>query len=146
MTHELCNSLQKLSLNHKRIMNRMLERYHLTYAQYLALKEIEQDPGILAQSLIVLLDSDKATLSGIIRRLQEAGWIQKEKNANDRRKQHLYVMNNAADKLANIHHLETQCETILLHSLSPNDQNYFSQIIQELMHNQHSYLSEDSHA
>lgn len=146
MMHELCNSLQKISLNHKRIMNRMLERYDLTYAQYLALKEIEQAPGILAQSLIVLLDSDKATLSGIIRRLAGAGWIQKETDASDRRKQHLYLTEKASEQLSTIHGLENHCEQILLHSLSPRDQKNFSHIIQELIENQQAYLSEEIHA
>lgn len=146
MMHELCNSLQKISLNHKRIMNRMLERYDVTYAQYLALKEIEQAPGILAQSLIVLLDSDKATLSGIIRRLTDAGWIQREKDTTDRRKQHLYLSDKAKEQLATIHDLESNCEQILLHSLSPRDQKHFTHIIDELIDNQQAYLSEAFHA
>lgn len=146
MMHELCNSLQKISLNHKRIMNRMLERYDVTYAQYLALKEIEQAPGILAQSLIVLLDSDKATLSGIIRRLTEAEWIRKEKDADDRRKQHLYLTEKAKTQLATIHDLEFNCEQILLHTLSPRDQKHFTHIIEELIDNQQEYLSEVLHA
>lgn len=146
MMHELCNSLQKISLNHKRIMNRMLDPYELTYAQYLALKEIEQNPGILAQALIPLLDSDKATLSGILRRLFEAGWIEKEKDTTDRRKQHLKLTAKAVDKLSTIHDLESHCETILLHTLSPRDQKHFTHIIKELVDNQQTYLSEEPNA
>ena len=146
MMHELCNSLQKISLNHKRIMNRMLDPYELTYAQYLALKEIEQNPGILAQALIPLLDSDKATLSGILRRLFQAGWIEKEKDTTDRRKQHLKLTAKAVDKLSTIHDLESHCETILLHTLSPRDQKHFTHIIKELVDNQQTYLSEEIHA
>lgn len=146
MMHELCNSLQKISLNHKRIMNRMLEKYGLTYAQYLALKEIENAPGILAQSLIVLLDSDKATVSGIVRRLLNAGWLIKELDSADRRKQHLSLTDKAASQLSQIHALESQCEDILLHSLSPRDQKHFTHIINELIDNQHTYLTEDLHA
>ena len=146
MMHELCNSLQKISLNHKRIMNRMLEPYDLTYAQYLTLKEIEQNPGILAQSLIPLLDSDKATLSGILRRLFEAGWIEKKKDLTDRRKQHLQLTTKAVDQLSTIHNLESHCETVLLHTLSPRDQKHFTHIIEELVINQQNYLSEESHA
>lgn len=146
MMHELCNSLQKISLNHKRIMNRMLERYNVTYAQYLALKEIEQTPGILAQALIVRLDSDKATLSGVIRRLTDAGWIEREKDSTDRRKQHLHLSEKAKEQLATIHTLETHCEQILLHSLSPREQKHFTHIIEEIIDNQQAYLSEAYHA
>lgn len=143
MRPDLCSQLQKISLNHKRIMNQMLFKYGLTYAQYLALKEIESHPGVLAQNLIVLLDSDKATLSGIIKRLETANWLTKELDEDDRRKQHLFLTEKSTTHLASIQVMESRCEEILLHSLPPHNQTKLTAILNEIIDNQTTYLDKE---
>jgi len=77
----------------------MLEPYGLTYPQYLVLHTVFEKGQILAQELIVLLDSDKATLSGIIRRLHERDWLIKEEDPKDKRKQILSLSFEGRDKI-----------------------------------------------
>lgn len=142
MFSELCQLLQKLTQNHKRIMNTMLERYDITYPQYLVLITILEKKEVLANEIIGYLDSDKATLSGIIKRLHQRQWILKNIDANDRRKQVLTLSNEGYEKMQAIGSLESDCEAMLSHSFVLKDQKKMEQYLQELIQNQNQYLSE----
>jgi DNA-binding MarR family transcriptional regulator len=142
MFSELCQLLQKLTQNHKRIMNTMLESYDITYPQYLVLITILEKKEVLANEIIGYLDSDKATLSGIIKRLHERQWILKSIDANDRRKQVLTLTNEGYEKMQAIGSLESDCEAMLSHSIVLKDQKKMEQYLQELIQNQNQYLTE----
>ena len=142
MYSEFCHQLQSLTQNHKRIMNQMLERYDITYPQYLVLFSVMEKSEVLANELIPLLNSDKATLSGIIRRLHERGWLDKRIDLKDRRKQFLTLTNEGLEKMHAIGSLEAECETMLSHSFTLKDQKRMQQYFQELIENQHKYLLE----
>jgi DNA-binding MarR family transcriptional regulator len=142
MFSELCQLLQKLTQNHKRIMNTMLESYDITYPQYLVLITILEKKEVLANEIIGYLDSDKATLSGIIKRLHERQWILKSIDANDRRKQVLTLTSEGYEKMQAIGSLESDCEAMLSHSIVLKDQKKMEQYLQELIQNQNQYLTE----
>ena len=142
MFSELCQLLQKLTQNHKRIMNTMLEKYDITYPQYLVLMTILEKKEVLANEMIGYLDSDKATLSGIIKRLHERQWILKSIDPNDRRKQVLTLSPQGYEKMEAIGSLESDCEAMLSHSFVIKDQKKMGQYLQELIQNQIQYLSE----
>lgn len=142
MFSELCQLLQKLTQNHKRIMNTMLEKYDITYPQYLVLMTILEKKEVLANEMIGYLDSDKATLSGIIKRLHERQWILKSIDPNDRRKQVLTLTHQGYEKMEAIGSLESDCEAMLSHSFVIKDQKKIGQYLQELIQNQNLYLSE----
>jgi len=142
MFSELCQLLQKLTQNHKRIMNTMLEKYDITYPQYLVLMTILEKKEVLANEMIGYLDSDKATLSGIIKRLHERQWILKSIDPHDRRKQVLTLSPQGYEKMEAIGSLESDCEAMLSHSFVIKDQKKMGQYLQELIQNQIQYLSE----
>ncbi len=62
-----------------------LTPYGLTPIQYLILEALSDHEGISASEIGEKLVLDKATLSGILDRLNEKGWITKEVEAEDRR-------------------------------------------------------------
>jgi DNA-binding MarR family transcriptional regulator len=120
----------------------MLEKYDITYPQYLVLMTILEKKEVLANEMIGYLDSDKATLSGIIKRLHERQWILKSIDPNDRRKQVLTLSPQGYEKMEAIGSLESDCEAMLSHSFVIKDQKKMGQYLQELIQNQIQYLSE----
>jgi DNA-binding MarR family transcriptional regulator len=120
----------------------MLESYDITYPQYLVLITILEKKEVLANEIIGYLDSDKATLSGIIKRLHERQWILKSIDPNDRRKQVLTLTNEGYEKMQAIGSLESDCEAMLSHSIVLKDQKKMEQYLQELIQNQNQYLTE----
>ncbi|WP_461832759.1 MarR family winged helix-turn-helix transcriptional regulator [Desulfothermus sp.] len=76
--------------------------YGLTNIQHLVLEALWYSPGISATDLSKILILDRATLSGVIDRMVEGGWIIKENDQLDRRLYKLYPSkkaNELKDKL-----------------------------------------------
>ena len=69
---------------------KLLEPYALTNLQHLVVEALVHEPGQTAGDLGKLLILDKATLSGVIQRLHESGWIEKRTDQEDARSQKLF--------------------------------------------------------
>ena len=65
----------------ERVSKRMEARIGLTIPQRLTLLLIGQNPGILASELAEVLHLHRGTLSGILRRLEHAGYIERTVDA-----------------------------------------------------------------
>jgi DNA-binding MarR family transcriptional regulator len=85
MVKEMCYKLNKSSMLYKRLMSKHLERLNITYSQLMVLRVINQEPGITAKEILMQMDTDKATLSGVLSRLQRNNYISRVKNEKDRR-------------------------------------------------------------
>jgi len=70
----------------ERVSKRMEARIGLTIPQRLTLLLIGQNPGILASELAEVLHLHRGTLSGILRRLEQAGYIERTVDARDARR------------------------------------------------------------
>jgi DNA-binding MarR family transcriptional regulator len=85
------------------VAKQRLAIYGLTPIQQLVLAALYQDEGISAGDLGKKLVLDPATLSGILERLVEGGWVLKETDSVDRRLLKIYLTHQAkmlAPKLA----------------------------------------------
>ena len=140
MGKNLCDCLQTTAHQHKRIMNNMLEPFGLTYAQYLVLKKLQAEEGLSAKALLSELDTDKATLSGIISRLEKADWLRREKDAEDRRLMHIFLTENARVKLPEIVTMEGNCEDVLLVNFKNREIKNFKELFKKLIEAQEEAL------
>jgi DNA-binding MarR family transcriptional regulator len=67
----------------------MVGRLGLTAPQRLAVRFIGRQPGLTAGVLAGLLHLDPGTITGIVKRLEQAGLVSRERNAGDTRLMHL---------------------------------------------------------
>jgi len=77
--------LSKAYQKGNKLVQNHLAPYGLTNTQYLVLEVLWNNKGIIAADIGKLLNMDKATLSGILDRMNEAGWLRKEQDPNDMR-------------------------------------------------------------
>lgn len=74
----------------------MFQRYGLTPMQALVLNALYQDEGISAGEIGKRLVLDSATLSGVLDRLADGGWLVRNTPEGDRRVTHLHLTEKAA--------------------------------------------------
>lgn len=67
------------------LVQKRLRPYGLTNIQYVVLEVLWQKDGLTAVKIGQLLRMDKATLSGVLDRMAEAGWILKKQDEKDHR-------------------------------------------------------------
>jgi DNA-binding MarR family transcriptional regulator len=72
-----------------------LKAYNLTNMQHLVLEGLWYQEGMTAAEIGKLLILDKATLSGVLDRMGETGWIVKKQDPGDGRIQRIYPSEKA---------------------------------------------------
>jgi DNA-binding MarR family transcriptional regulator len=71
------------------VSKRMIGRFGLTAPQRLALRFIGREPGLTLGGLAALLHLDPGTVTGIVQRLESAGFVERQRGEGDTRRMHL---------------------------------------------------------
>ncbi|MFH5880934.1 MarR family winged helix-turn-helix transcriptional regulator [Liberiplasma polymorphum] len=142
MEREICNIINKGAILHKRLMTKILEQFDLTYAQYQVLKIIKQHNGLTAKEILIYLDTDKATLSGVLSRLEKHNLIERIPNQEDRRLMHIHLKEKSIEICDQVNLIETNCESDLLKGLKPKEIRYFFDVFNHIIGNQLKKLEE----
>lgn len=105
LRNRMCSVLLEL----RRAFVKKLGTLGLSFQQWNVLKVIKkaEDP-VSAKSLVEKLNSDKATISGVVRRLVNAGFLTEQKNPEDKRETLLFLSGNSAAMCEMIMELETE--------------------------------------
>ena len=143
MIKEICYKLNKSSMLYKRLMSKHLERLNITYAQLMVLKVINAEPGITAKEILVQMDTDKATLSGVISRLERDNYIFRVKNEKDRRVQNIYLAGGSSEICNEVEVIEGTCIVDLLTGISDEEAKYFVGLLDRFIDNQLIKLEEE---
>lgn len=91
MVFLLGKAYQKAHSNFKK----RLKPYGLTNMQHLVLEALWYKDGMTATEISKLLRLDKATLSGVLERMVDTGWVAKKHDPDDGRVQRLYISEKA---------------------------------------------------
>lgn len=81
-----------------------LQNYGLTPSQHLVIFALSEAEGVSAGELGKRLTLDNATLSGILDRLSDGGWIVKESSEEDKRSLKLYLTPKAKEHIPILEH------------------------------------------
>jgi len=87
MTFEncICFQLGRLSRKITREYRDKISQYNLTHSQFFMLMAVIQFQGLLPSQLAEKTDSDRATITGLIDRLERDGWVERRPVPGDRR-------------------------------------------------------------
>ena len=83
---QLCFALYSSSLAMTRLYKPLLEPLGLTYPQYLALLVLWEQDGLGVNELGERLFLDSGTLTPLLKRMEAAGWVTRERAADDERR------------------------------------------------------------
>jgi DNA-binding MarR family transcriptional regulator len=110
----------------------LLRPFDLTNLQHLVLEGLWYQEGMTAAELGKLLVLDKATLSGILDRMIDAGWIRKERNPDDRRVYRLFTTEKAKHDKRELIDMRIKANKELLGGFSDEEQVLFKRLLREL--------------
>jgi len=110
-----------------------LKPYKLTNMQHLVLEGLWYRNGMTATELSQLLRLDKATLSGVLERMVDTGWVLKEPHPEDGRVQRLYT-SEKADQLKDQLVGERQKSNLdILERFSPEERIIIRRLLRDLI-------------
>lgn len=142
MVMEMCYKLNKSSMLYKRLMSKHLDRLNITYSQLMVLRVVNTEPGITAKEILMQMDTDKATLSGVLSRLERDGYIERVKNDLDRRIQNIYVSSGSEKLCTEVSVIEKACISDLIAGISDEEAEGFLHILDKFISNQMQKIEE----
>ena len=88
---QLCFALYSTSLAMTRAYRPMLDRVGLTYPQFLVLHALWEKDGISVRDIATRLALDSSTITPLLKRMEAAGLVRRERDAIDERYVHIHL-------------------------------------------------------
>ncbi|MBM6615152.1 MarR family transcriptional regulator [Desemzia sp. RIT804] len=121
LEEQLCFSTYTLSKHFTKFYRPVLEPYSLTYPQYVTLLVLWEESNQSVQDLGVRLGLDSGTLTPMLKRMEAAGYITRNRSPKDERK----VMVSLTDKAYEIKDELTNKVSDCLDLLNLEEKEYF---------------------
>lgn len=110
-----------------------LESFGLTNFQHLVVEAALHEPGLTASDLCEVLILDKATLSGVIQRLCESGWIEKRADGEDARVQRLYPLDKSLGLAREMGQVRERFDDEFLSGFSSEEKVLLKRLLRDLV-------------
>lgn len=88
---QLCFSLYSTSIAINRLYKPMLDELGVTYPQYLVLSTLWEADGQTITAIADRLALEPSTITPLVKRLEVAGFVTRERNAEDERKVQVFL-------------------------------------------------------
>jgi len=128
----VCFLVGRVSRRLNKITKESIMPYKLTTSQFFLLIALYEENGILISKLAEKVALDKATLTGIIDRLERDGLVERRDDPKDRRAIRVYLTPKAEslrEELLNIYHRNN---ARFLSVLSNEEKEVFERVVQKL--------------
>jgi len=112
---------------------KQLKPFGLTNMQHLVLEGLWYEKGITAAELGKLLILDKATLSGVLDRMVEGGWLLKKQDPEDKRVNRLFPSDKASRMKSELIELRKIANKKLLTGFNPEEQILLKRFLRDLI-------------
>jgi DNA-binding MarR family transcriptional regulator len=89
LDNQLCFSLYSASLAMTKLYKPLLDPLGLTYPQYLVMLALWETDDVMVSTIGERLHLDSGTLTPLLKRLEAAGLVQRERSAEDERRVHV---------------------------------------------------------
>ena len=110
-----------------------LKAYNLTNMQHLVLEGLWYQEGMTAAEIGKLLILDKATLSGVLDRMGETGWIVKKQDPGDGRIQRIYPSEKANQFKSRLIEERKKANKFILKKFTLEEQLLLKRLLRDLI-------------
>ena len=101
--------------------DRQSARFGITRAQWAVLAKVERFEGMKQSELAEQMEMQPITLTRLIDRLCDAGWIERRSDDSDRRVNRLYLRKAGRALLGKMNGLKSEITATALEGISPSD-------------------------
>jgi DNA-binding MarR family transcriptional regulator len=110
-------------------------RYGITRAQWAVLAKVERCEGLKQTELAELLEMQPITLTRLIDKLCDNGWIERRADQTDRRVNRLYLRKAARPLLGKLSGLRSEITATALDGINPSDAHRLLALLESIKEN-----------
>ena len=126
--------------------DRQAARYGITRAQWAVLAKVERFEGMKQTELAEQMEMQPITLTRLIDRLCDNGWIERRSDDTDRRVNRLYLRKAAKPLLVKLAGLKTELTETALQGISPSDANRLLTQLETIKENVRNAIQSDENS
>ena len=123
--------------------DRQAVRYGITRAQWAVLAKVERFEGMKQTELAEQMEMQPITLTRLIDRLCDAGWIERRSDETDRRVNRLYLRKAAKPLLTKLAGLKAELTETALEGISASDANRLLSQLETIKENVRNAIQSD---
>lgn len=112
-----------------------LSEFEIGWGQQFYVEYLYDHPGTTAQEMVEYIRVDKATLTKVIKKLTEIGYVEVVRSEKDKRTKHLYLTDKAIRAVKRIKEIHNCFFDTLCTDISPSDIQQIEQIMEKMMEN-----------
>jgi DNA-binding MarR family transcriptional regulator len=120
-------------------INKMLEPYGISSGQFIFLSILYQKDGIKQEEMASSLNIDKGTTARAIKKLEEEGYIYRQKDKEDNRAQLVFLTQKAHDIKDDIYKILKSWTNILVSGFSEEDTIKLVELLEMMTENIRDY-------
>ena len=121
----------------KMYYDRGLSGYEIGWGQQFYVEYLREHPGATSQEMAERFRVDKATLTKIIKKLTEVGYLQVTSDGKDRRVKHLYLTEKAVPAAMRIKQIHAAFYEVLSAGIPPEELALTERTLQRMADNIH---------
>lgn len=112
-----------------------LSNFEIGWGQQFYVEYLYDHPGASAQEMVECIRVDKATLTKVMKKLKEIGYIRVERSEDDKRMKFLYLTEKAVPAAKRIKEIHNSFYNTLSSNLSPSEIQQAEQTMEQMMEN-----------
>ncbi|OPX38553.1 MAG: hypothetical protein B1H13_11195 [Desulfobacteraceae bacterium 4484_190.3] len=128
----LCFQVGRVARKMSKVTREKVAPYGLTTTQFFLLTALYEEDGILITTLAGKVALDKATLTGMLDRLERDGLTERRADPDDRRGIRIYLTQKAEKLRHKLTELYHENNTMFLSLLDDEERRVFEQVVQVL--------------
>lgn len=128
----ICFQLGKTVRQVTKAYRKEITSYKLTHGQFFMMVAIMEEEGLLPSELAEKTSQDRATITGLLDRLEKNGWIERRSDKNDRRSLRIFLTPEARDKRDEILKLFQRTNQIFLNCFTREEWNLMQNFLTRL--------------
>lgn len=109
------------------------EGHDITSVQFSALAKLAENPGLDQATLAALIEYDRATIGGVVKRLTQKGLVWRDPNTTDRRAFQLFLTPAGQTLLTQVWPIVTTLQDDILSHLSASDRAALVTLMQKAL-------------
>lgn len=122
-------------LNYNNFLNEHLKEDNLTAREFLYLFNISYNNNISQKELANLMYVSEANVTKIVKKLEEKGYISREKDNENKCRNHLSLTKEGVQKVINLVKLTIEWETRISNMYNANEINEFKDMLYKIAEN-----------
>src|SRR6201995_1650883 len=126
--------------------DRQASRYGITRAQWAVLAKVERFEGMKQSELAEQMEMQPITLTRLVDRLCDNGWIERRGDETDRRVNRLYLRKAARPLLAKLSGLRSEITETALEGINPADAHRLLAQLEEIKENLRNAIQDEEDA